>query len=171
MNGLINVPGTGAVSIPGFTLAESKIPPAGFHFAVVFYNGGNEPNPLDMRFKKVSGLASEIETMTYKEGGENLFTYRLPGRVSYNNLVLERGMLVSTPLNGELNTTMTNWQFTPGNVLVALLDEDGEPISAWFFWKTYPVKWSFSDLAADVNGIVIETMELAYTRFQMMRTE
>jgi phage tail-like protein len=169
MSGSIYVPGAGSVSIPEITLAQSKIPPAGFHFAVVFLIGGYLPNPLDMRFKKVSGLASEIETLTYKEGGENLYTHRLPNRVSYNNLQLERGMLIGSPLNIEFNAAMTNLQFSPGNVLVTLLDEDDEPVSAWFFWKTYPVKWSVSDLAADVNAVVIESMELAYTRFQVMR--
>ena len=160
---------SGLITIPEITLAESKKPPVGFHFAVVFFVGGTKPNPLDMRFKKVSGLTSEIETITYKEGGENLYTHRLPNRVSYNNLVLERGMVVGSPLNIEFNATMSNLQFSPGNALVAILDDNGLPVAGWLFWKTYPVKWSVSDLAADVNGIVIETMELAYTRFQVLR--
>jgi phage tail-like protein len=157
------------MTIPEITLVDTKSPPVGFHFVVVFFAGGNVPNSLDMRFKKVSGLTSEIETITYKEGGENLFTHRLPNRVSYNNLVLERGMVVGSPLNIDFNAAMSNLQFSPGNALVALLDDDGLPLAGWLFWKTYPVKWSVSDLAADVNGVVIETMELAYTRFQVMR--
>ncbi|MGD8400809.1 MAG: phage tail protein [Bacillota bacterium] len=158
----------------GLTLLESSLtntqkPPAGFHFAVIFFIGGTVPDALDMRFKKVSGLGSEIETITLKEGGENLYTHRLPNRVSYNNLILERGMVIGSPLNLEFNAAMSNYQFNPGNVLVALLDDDGLPLAAWLFLKTYPVKWSVSDLAAEVNGLVIETMELAYTRFQVIR--
>lgn len=160
---------SGLITIPEISLTETKKPPVGFHFAVVFFAGGTVPSSLDMRFKKVSGLMSEIETITYKEGGENLFTHRLPNRVSYNNLVLERGMVIGSPLNIEFNAAMSNLQFSPGNVLVALLDDDGLPLAGWLFWKTYPVKWSVSDLAADVNGVVIETMELAYTRFQVLR--
>ena len=64
---------------------------------------------------------------------------------------------------------MSTMQFYPGNVLVALLNDEGLPAAAWLFWKAYPVKWSVSDLDADVNGVAIETMELAYTRFQVMR--
>jgi phage tail-like protein len=153
--------------MPELTATEQLA--VGFHFAVIFFTGGIAPNTLDMRFKKVSGLSSEIETVTYKEGGENLFTHRLPGRVSYNNLILERGLLVGSPLNLEFNTAMSSLQLTPGNVLVALLNADGTPRSAWLFWKTYPVKWSVSDLDAGANSIVIETMELAYSRFQGMR--
>lgn len=142
---------------------------AGFHFAVIFFTGGVAPNTLDMRFKKVSGLSSEIETVTYKEGGENLFTHRLPGRVSYSNLVLERGMVVGSPLNLEFNAAMSSLRLIPGNVLIALLNDDSSPRTAWLFWNTYPVKWRVSDLDASANAIVIETMELAYSRFQGMR--
>jgi phage tail-like protein len=150
-------------------LAATEQLTIGFHFAVIFFSGGTEPNTLDMRFKKVSGLSSEIETVSYKEGGENLFTHRLPGRVSYNNLVLERGLVVGSPLNREFNVAMSSLQLAPGNVLVSLLNDDGTPRTAWLFWKVYPVKWSVSDLDAGANSIVIETMELAYSRFQEMR--
>ena len=153
----------------GTISSNNQNPPAGFHFTVLFFAGGTVPNAVDMRFKKVSGLGSDIETITYKEGGENLYTHRLPNRVSYNNLILERGMVIGSPLALEFNAAMTNYQFYPGNALVALLDDDGSPTAAWLFLKTYPVKWSVSDLAADVNGVVIETMELSYTRFQVMR--
>jgi phage tail-like protein len=156
----------------GLTIPEislTKQPPAGFHFAVIFFIGGTVPNALDLRFKKVAGLGSEVETMTYKEGGENLYTHRLPNRISYSNLILERGMVIGSPLNIEFNAAMSNYRFNPGNTLVALLDDDAQPLAAWLFLKTYPVKWSVSDLAADVNGLVIETMELAYTRFQVIR--
>jgi phage tail-like protein len=158
-----------AFSIPKLSLAEIEKPLVGFHFAVVFFNGGSVPNPLDMRFKRVAGISAEIETTTYKEGGENLFTHRLPNRVSYNNLTLERGLVIGSPLNNEFNVAMSNLRLNPGNVLVALLNDDSMPISAWLFWKTFPVKWSISDLDAANNSVVIETMELAYTRFQVMR--
>jgi phage tail-like protein len=151
------------------SLTNNQSPPAGFHFAVVFFTGGTVPNALDMRFKKVTGLGSDINTATVKEGGENLFSHRLPNRVSYNNLVLERGIIVGSPLNIEFNAAMSNYQFNPGNALVTLLDDSEEPLAAWLFLKTYPVKWNVSDLAADVNGVVIETMELAYTRFQVIQ--
>lgn len=158
--------------MPGFSIPEltiAKNPPVGYHFAVVFFVGGIIPNPLDIRFKKVSGLSSTIDTTTITEGGQNLFKHRLPDRVSYNNLTLERGMIMGSPVSVEFNVAMSTLQVKPGNVLVALLDDAGIPTSAWLFIKTFPVKWSVSDLDADQNSIVIETMELAYTRFQVLR--
>ncbi|HHT05213.1 MAG TPA: phage tail protein [Hydrogenispora sp.] len=157
------------LTIPEIKTGPSRKPPVGFHFAVIFYKDGVEPNSIDMYFKKVSGLSSEIETVSYKEGGENLFTHRLPNRVSYNNLVLERGLVLGTPVSEDFQTAMSEMRFYPHNVLVALLNEDGNPEAAWLFWKAYPVRWSVSDLDADANTVAIETMELAYTRFQVMR--
>lgn len=144
-------------------------PPLGFRFSVFFFMGGVIPNPLDIRFSKVSGLSSTIETQALNEGGQNLYTHRLPTRVQYENLVLERGMAVGSLLTAEFNATMSLFKFNPSNVLVTLLDETGVPISGWLFMTAYPVKWTVSDFVADQNQVVIETMELAYQRMQPIR--
>ncbi len=150
-------------------LSITRNPPVGFHFAVVFFIGGVVPNPLDIRFKKVSGLSTEIETETIREGGENLSEHRLPKNIKYGNLSLERGMVIGSPLNIEFNVAMTTMKFAPGNVMVTLLNDQSIPIAGWLFIKSYPVKWAVSDLDAEQNGIVVDTMELAYTRFRILR--
>ncbi|MBE7382960.1 MAG: phage tail protein [Leptolyngbya sp. SIO1E4] len=150
-------------------LSITQTPPVGFYFLVTFLVGGFVPNLLDIRFQKVSGMTSTIETTEVKEGGENLFVQRLPTRVTYENLVLERGMVIGSPLNVEFNLAMSTLKFQPGNVLVALMNAKSIPISAWLFQQTYPLKWSVSDLDANQNAVVIDTMELAYTRFQSLR--
>lgn len=141
----------------------------GFRFGVFFFAGGVVPNPLDIRFQKVSGLSAEVRTTTVTEGGQNLYTHRLPERIDYQNLVLERGMVVGSPLNLEFNAVMSLFKFYPSNVLVTLFDEEKKPVSGWLFIKAYPVKWSTSDLDAKENSILIDTLELAYTRMQIMR--
>jgi len=144
-------------------------PPLGFRFGVFFFAGGVVPNPLDIRFKKVSGIGSNIPSQTLNEGGQNLYSHKLPTRVQYDNLVLERGLAVGSPLVVEFNATMSLFKFSPSNVMVSLLDEAGIPISSWLFMKAYPVKWTVSSLDADSNAVVIETMELAYQRMQAIR--
>lgn len=144
-------------------------PPLGFRFGVLFLVGGAIPNPIDFMFQKVSGLGSSIETTTVQEGGQNLYTQSLPVRVQYENLVLERGMAVLSPLVIEFNLTMSSFKFSPSNVLVTLLDNTRIPIAAWLFLKAYPVKWSVSDLDAESNTVVVERMELTYQRMQVMR--
>lgn len=144
-------------------------PPLGFRFGVLFFAGGVIPNPLDFMFQKVSGLGSSIKTTTVEEGGQNLYTQTLPVKVEYENLVLERGMAVLSPLVIEFNVTMSRFKFSPSNVLVTLLDNTRIPIAGWLFMKAYPVKWSVSDLDATSNTVVVERMELTYQRMQVMR--
>jgi phage tail-like protein len=141
----------------------------GFRFLVTFLAGGVVPNPLDIRFKKVSGLGATVKTKSITEGGQNLYSQKLPEGVEYDNLVLERGMIVGSPLNLEFNAAMSLFKFSPSNVMVALLSEDKVPVAGWTFFKAYPVRWSTSDLDADQKEIVIDTLELAYSRMQMIR--
>lgn len=143
--------------------------PLGFRFAVTFFIGGLVPNLLDLRFKRVSGLEAKVTTTSVQEGGQNLYTHRLPDRVDYGNLTLERGFVVGSLLNVELNLILSTAKFPTSNVLVTLLHETGAPISAWLFIKTYPVRWATSDLDATQEQVVIDTIELAYTRMQAIR--
>jgi len=141
----------------------------GFRFGVFFFAGGVIPNPLDIRFQKVSGLSAEVKTTPLSEGGQNLYTHQLPEKVDYKNLVLERGMVVGSPLNLEFNAVMSLFKFYPSNVLVTLFNAEKIPVSGWLFIKAYPVKWATSDLDAAEKALVIDTLELAYTRMQIMR--
>lgn len=150
-------------------LLTQSAPPLGFRFGVFFFAGGVVPNPLDFRFRKVSGIGATVATRSVNSGGQNLYSYKLPDRVQYENLVLERGLAIGSPLVAEFNAAMSMFQFTPSNVLVTLLDEGGAPVSSWLFTNAYPVKWTVANLDADSNQVVIETMELAYQRMQSIR--
>ena len=144
-------------------------PPLSFRFSVLFLFGGAVPNPVDILFQKVSGLGSTVETSPLAEGGQNFYTQALPKKIKYENLVLQRGLFVGSPLGIEFNVAMSLFKFSTSNVLVTLLDNTRIPISAWLFMKAYPVKWSTSDLDADANSVVIENMELTYQDMQVIR--
>ncbi len=147
-------------------------PPIRHSFLVTFLAGGILPNPLDIAFQKVSGLKATIKTETLREGGQNLYEHKLPDQVNYGNLVLERGKPLISPVSIEFNKTMSFFEFFTGNVLVVLMDEKAGvkcmPVASWLFINTYPVDWSFSDLDADSNEFVIEKLELAYQRMQVI---
>lgn len=144
-------------------------PIIGMRFGVLFFSASGTRNQLDIRFQKVSGLSAEVETEPLREGGQNLYTQRLPTGIRYDNLVLERGMVVGSPLDQEFNDAMSTFKFTPSSVLVRLLDEHRASLAAWLFLRAYPVKWSTSDLNASEPALVIDTMELAYSRMQRLR--
>lgn len=146
-------------------------PPVGFYFLVTFLSKDGSFNPLDIRFQKVSGFSSTMETQELKQGGENLVTLKLPTHISYDNLVLERGMQVLSPLSGTFDQALSTMSFRPSNVLVMLLNAADIPVASWLFQDAYPLKWSESDLDATQSAIVIETMELTYGRMQRVNIE
>ena len=157
---------------PKTPLPEASIfrqPLLGNRFLVTFLFAGVLPNPLDIRFQSVSGLSSEVKTSTIYEGGQNLHPHRLPDRVDHQNLILKRGLVVGSLLNTEFNAAFSTFTFNPSNVLVAVLDENKVPLAGWLFIKAYPVRWATSDLDAEAPSFVIDTLELAYARMQMMR--
>lgn len=144
------------------------VSPVKFNFVVVLFPFGIIPNPIDIRFSKVSGMNSSIETESLQEGGENLLVHTLPKHVKYENLKLERGMVIGSLLNLEFDVAMTTLSLAPSNVMVTVLN-NAYPISSWLFLKTYPVKWQVSDLDANQNELMIDTMEFAYEKFIPIR--
>lgn len=141
-------------------------PPVGFHFRVDI-EGITSDGP-DIRFQEVSGLNASIGEMTYKEGGENRFTHRLPEPVTYEKLTLKRGMLIGSKLIGWFKNAVESFQFDPKTVTVTLLNSEHQPLEAWSFVQAYPVKWSFSSFNAQNNELVIETIELSFQFFRRL---
>lgn len=141
----------------------------GFRFGVFFFIGGLVPNPLDIRFRKVSGLTRTMNTIDLREGGQNLYTHKLPDGLAHENLVLERGMVVGSALNVEVNAALSLYAMTPSNVMITLFNEHTLPIAAWMCIKAFPVRWATSELDAGAANLVIDTFELAYTRLHAVR--
>ena len=139
-------------------------PPVGFHFKVEFVGIGNDN---DIRFQSVSGLSIEYDTESFKEGGENRFEHKLPVRTKYADLSLKRGMLTDSKVIEWCVDALVNREFKPAQINVSLLNESHEPIKRWEVIDAWPKKWSVSDLNAQENGVVIETLDLAYKYFDV----
>lgn len=141
-----------------------SIYPVGFYFELSFKGE-------DAAFQEVSGISKELSLEEVACGGENRFKYRLPTVSASQNLVLKRALIpegsklvdwCSDCINGGLTTSIQ-----PHDVSVSLLSADGSVCVMWTFFNAYPVKYSISDLKSQENGLVIESMELAYTYFEI----
>lgn len=143
-------------------------PPVGFHFKVEV--SGLSSNADDVRFTEVSGLSMEIGTEEVPEGGENRFAQKYPTRVKYPELVLKRGLLTSSEILDWIEDCVENLEIEPRDVFVKLLNEEHEPLMTWHLIKAYPTKWSVSDLNASNNAVVIESLQLAYQMFSLVRS-
>jgi len=140
----------------------------GFYFSLRL---PGESRTTDAAFQEITGLGKEVGTEEVVSGGENRFKYRLPSTVTYQNLVLKRGVvLTSSPLVSWCEDTMDGGMAKPvqtKDVLLKLLDDKGQAAMSWSFTKAWPVKWSMSDLKSQENTVLIETVELAYQYFQV----
>ncbi len=144
-------------------------PPVGFHFKVEFSLSGAKDG--DVRFQEVSGLTAELGVEEVAEGGENRFAHRLPTRAKYSNLVLKRGLMTDSALIDWCKSAISGFTFKPTTVNVTLLNENHKPVGGAFsFVRAWPVKWSVSDFKAQENGIVVETLELAYNYFSRIES-
>ena len=137
-------------------------PPWGFYYKVEFSIGKNKN---DVRFQSVSGLSVEYEYEEYKEGGENRFVHKLPVRTKYADLVLKRGMLTDSEVIKWCLAAFRDRDFKPSNIDIILMNEKGDPLRSWTITHAVPKKWLVSDLNANENALVIETLELTYQYF------
>ncbi|MDN5289516.1 MAG: glycerol acyltransferase [Mucilaginibacter sp.] len=141
-------------------------PFTGFHFLVVFEIFPQVPN--DFRFQSVTGLSVDVELDTYKEGGENRFVHRLPGRNRYSDLVLKRGMTLVSGVTAWCLDSIENFNYQPTNMLISLLNEDHLPVSSWYIANAIPIKYSISDFNAEQGQIVIESITLRYEYYKTL---
>ncbi len=147
---------------------ETQYPPVGFHFRVEFQGlPGNLP-VQDAAFQEVTGLSRELETEQVKSGGENRFTFKLPTRGQYPNLVLKRGLFTDSGILPWVNAAILDLDITPVNVLVTLLNEQHEPLQTYQCVNAWPQKWSIADFNAQESRIVVESMELVYQYFTII---
>lgn len=143
-------------------------PPWGFYYKVEFNIDSQDPLPTDdARFQSVSGLSVEYEYESFKEGGENRFEHKLPVRTRYADLVLKRGMLVNSGVIKWFLAAFSNREFSPADISVILMNEQGDPLRTWNVAHAIPKKWMVSDFNANESSVVIETMELSYRYFTM----
>ena len=118
-------------------------------------------NIAEAGFSEASGLDAQVEVMEYQEGGCNTFTHKLPGRITFSNVTLKRGMTESLEL-WKWFEDVINGKIERKNVGISLYDEAQSAQRRWTLQRAYPVKWVGPAFKASDNTIAIETLELAH---------
>jgi phage tail-like protein len=138
--------------------------PVSFYFKLSFVGE-------DAAFQEVTGISKELGIEEIVCGGENRFKYRLPTVTTSQNLVLKRAII---PKGSQLMAWCAKCidqglaiPIRPYDVMLSLLDAEGMVCLSWTFHNAYPVKYSVSDFKSQDGGIVIESIELAYTYFNI----
>lgn len=151
-------------------ISYGKLIPA-FHFEVTFITKGTEvKNEPSITFSEVSGIGIELQTEDIMEGGGNNYVIRLPKPPKFKNLVLKRALSATPPGIIEwARDAVEKFEFTPLTVVVSIKDYGDTDVKTWNFDGAYPVKLVLSDLSSTKNEAVIETLELAYRRFELVQ--
>jgi phage tail-like protein len=112
-------------------------------------------------FSEVTGMQSEIEVMSYPEGGLNTYVHNFPKQTKYPRIVLKRGITQSSELwdwyDGAAGGTVKR-----KNGSVILYNHGGKELCRWNFFEAYPVKWNGPDLNATSGNVAVESIEIVH---------
>lgn len=153
-------------------MPRSSLPPVGFRFDLKFYDSKTkapyiESDGPDASFQSVSGISVEFEVQNVKEGSSPTVP-KAPMKPIFPDLVLTRGILLESKILTWVFTLISDARMvvTPLDLELTLINDTGEPLILFKFFKTWPRKWSISDFNAMESSLVIETLELAYEYFE-----
>lgn len=115
-------------------------------------------------WSKCDGLAVEYDIFEYREGGENGFIHRIPGRRKYQNIKLTR------PLDSQ-SSQVAEWVSAnegprAGHTAeISVLDAEGATVASWQLSDVFPAKWSGPSLDVGGKEIAYESLELVHNGF------
>jgi len=131
------------------------------------------------RFMEISGLEVEVATEQIEEGGENSFVHKMPGRMSWPNIVLKRGITQNdnllawlTKSSGEQFSANSN-KLTRSTAAITLCGPGGATnrIRAWEFSDAFPVKWKGPTFAVTSTDAAVEELEITHHGFRAKKLD
>jgi phage tail-like protein len=123
------------------------------------------------RFIEAQGLEISVAVEEHEEGGENGFVHKLPGRMSWPNLVLKRGVTETNGLIDWVNQSSGSGfagaenKLTRATMAISLVSSGGTVLRSWNFEGAFPVKWSGPNFAVSEDELAIEELEIAHHGF------
>ncbi len=164
---------------------SSGYPALGYAFSVTavnsdaYWSGSSVQldKSVDAEFQSIKGIKATRKTETYRALGMNNKSFQLPTTTSYDDLVLERGVVKTssdliTWCNSFINLDSSEVSSSNKNVLsskiilVFLWDRDRtKPIMTWTFFDAYPKTIEYSGLSAKESAYAVETISIAYSHF------
>src|SRR5882757_8553585 len=108
-------------------------------------------------FKEVRGLEVTVPTEEIKEGGQNGFAHKIPGRMSWPNIVFRRGLTQSDALFEWLAKTSGEGFAGNGNKLsrstgaITAITHTGERLRSWELRAVFPVRWKGPEFGIEIK--------------------
>lgn len=128
-------------------------------------------NPIG-RFIEVQGLEMSIDVEEIREGGQNDFVHKVPGRMKWPNLIFRRGITQSDNLiewmrksAGENFDAAAN-TLTRSTLGITMLSSSGWPLREWQVEEAFPVSWKGPSFSARDDDALTEELEIAHHGFR-----
>jgi phage tail-like protein len=120
-------------------------------------------------FQEVTGLGSQNEVVEYKASGEKgqYIIHKVPGRLTWNNITLKRGITDATDL-WDWRKTVEEGKIDEArkNGSVVMYDQTGTEIARWNFTNAWPSKLTGPSANATSNDVAIEELEIVVEGYE-----
>ena len=123
-------------------------------------------------FKEVHGLEMTVAVEEFREGGQNGYTHRVPGRMSWPHLVFRRGMTESNALFDWISRSSGEQFASSGNKVerstgaVTAIDFNGNRLRTWEFIDVFPIRWKGPEFNVESASPLEEELEVAHHGFR-----
>lgn len=155
----------------------------GFRFRVSIQNlpGGDTETPHnDMGFMRVSGLQADVGVYEWQEVTDPVTVHKLPDRIKFSDLVLERGVAFRrtslwqwfTQVEDALRLTFQSGTQPRGfrsDLTITVFDKGvypGRGSLQWHVFSAFPKSIKFGDFDAQSSSVVIESLTLAHEGYR-----
>jgi phage tail-like protein len=116
-------------------------------------------------FSECSGFGSNIAVIEYREGGDAATVHKLPGLLTYNDIMLKWGVTDSRELY-DWHLAAINGQIQRKNGSIILQDDLGQEKVRWNFFSAWPSKWDGPDFNAKGADVAISTLTVSCERLE-----
>lgn len=128
----------------------------------------------DGAFSKVSGLTAETTDIAYREGGDITVDRKIPGKTTFGDITLERGVIDKSDLrdwalsvfNRRLGTSQSESFRRTMNI--QLINRSGAPVFTWRVFYAWPKSFEFGDLDGNAEEIFLERLVIANEGWELL---
>ena len=116
-------------------------------------------------WQKCEGLSVEYDIFEYKEGGENGYVHRLPGRAKHQNIKLTRPINPNSTHGRGLGRQGARASTSASTAWIRVLDASGTQVVQWNLTGVFPARWTGPTLDVTANQVATEVLEIAHNGF------
>jgi phage tail-like protein len=123
-------------------------------------------------FKEVRGLEVTVPTEEIREGGQNGFIHKVPGRMTWPNIVFRHGLTQSDSLMDWLSKSSgpgfagNQNKLSRSTGAITAITHTGERLRAWQLRAVFPVRWKGPDFGIELKNALEEELEIAHHGFE-----